>query len=93
MTTLIKAIRPGEPVPDNARFVIEDEQQSPTNPIYLFRNGLWLITPLAWLLFALNLLSPSNSSSFSKSWIRNLPSLKIDPNSPASRYGLNHSWI
>ncbi len=56
MTTLIKAIRPGEPVPDNARFVIEDEQQSPTNPIYLFRNGLWLITPLAWLLFALNLM-------------------------------------
>ena len=56
MTALVKAIRPGEPVPDNARFVIEDEQQSPTNPINLFRNGLWLITPLAWLLFALNLM-------------------------------------
>ena len=56
MTALVKAIRPGQPVPDNARFVIEDEQQSPTNPINLFRNGLWLITPLAWLLFALNLM-------------------------------------
>ena len=56
MTALVKAIRPDQPVPDNARFVIEDEQQSPTNPIYLFRNGLWLITPLAWLLFALNLM-------------------------------------
>ncbi len=56
MAALVKAIRPDQPVPDNARFVIEDEQQSPTNPIYLFRNGLWLITPLAWLLFALNLM-------------------------------------
>jgi AAHS family 4-hydroxybenzoate transporter-like MFS transporter len=56
MTALVKAIRPDLPVPANARFVIEDEQQSPTNPIYLFRNGLWLITPLAWLLFALNLM-------------------------------------
>ncbi len=56
MTALVKAIRPDQPVPDNARFVIEDEQQSPTNPINLFRNGLWLITPLAWLLFALNLM-------------------------------------
>jgi AAHS family 4-hydroxybenzoate transporter-like MFS transporter len=56
MTALIGAIRPDLPVPQNARFVIEDEQQSPTDPIYLFRNGLWLITPLAWLLFALNLM-------------------------------------
>jgi AAHS family 4-hydroxybenzoate transporter-like MFS transporter len=57
MEQLIASIRPGYKVPANARFVIEDEQQSPSsNPIYLFRNGLWLITPLAWLLFALNLM-------------------------------------
>jgi len=57
MEQLIAVIRPGYKVPANARFVIEDEQQSPSsNPIYLFRNGLWLITPLAWLLFALNLM-------------------------------------
>jgi len=57
MEQLIASINPGYKVPANARFVIEDEQQSPSsNPIYLFRNGLWLITPLAWLLFALNLM-------------------------------------
>src|SRR6202034_4329777 len=52
---IIAAIRPG--LPANARFVIEDEKQSAaSNPLYLFRNGLWLITPLSWLLFALNLM-------------------------------------
>jgi MFS transporter, AAHS family, 4-hydroxybenzoate transporter len=57
MAKLIAAIRPGFEVPANARFVIEDEQQAPSsNPIYLFRNGMWLITPLLWLLFALNLM-------------------------------------
>jgi MFS transporter, AAHS family, 4-hydroxybenzoate transporter len=57
MEKLIAALRPDLTVPANARFVIEDEQQSPSsNPIYLFRNGLWLITPLTWLLFALNLM-------------------------------------
>jgi MFS transporter, AAHS family, 4-hydroxybenzoate transporter len=44
-------------VPPNARFVIEDEQQSPSsNPIYLFGNGLAAITPLTWLMFAFNLM-------------------------------------
>ena len=57
MEELVAAIRPGFTVPANARFVIEDEQQAPSsNPVYLFRNGLWLITPLLWLLFALNLM-------------------------------------
>jgi len=57
MEKLIAALRPDLTVPANARFVIEDEQQSPSsNPVYLFRNGLWLITPLTWLLFALNLM-------------------------------------
>src|SRR4029079_13453051 len=27
-----------------------------SNPVYLFVHGLWLITPLSWLLFALNLM-------------------------------------
>jgi AAHS family 4-hydroxybenzoate transporter-like MFS transporter len=44
-------------VPPNARFVIEDEQQSPSsNPIYLFSSGLAAITPLTWLMFAFNLM-------------------------------------
>ena len=44
-------------VPPNAKFVIEDEKQFPGfNPAYLFRDGLALITPLVWLLFALNLM-------------------------------------
>ena len=57
MERLVAALRPGVAVPANARFVIEDERQTPSsNPVYLFRNGLWLITPLSWLLFALNLM-------------------------------------
>ena len=54
---LIAVIRPDFTVPPNARFVIEDEKQFPGfNPAYLFREGLALITPLLWLLFALNLM-------------------------------------
>jgi MFS transporter, AAHS family, 4-hydroxybenzoate transporter len=57
MERLIAAIRPDFKVPANARFVIEDEKQSPSsNPIYLFRDGLALITPLTWLMFILNLM-------------------------------------
>ncbi len=57
MERLIAEIRPGFPVPADARFVIEDEKQFPGfNPVYLFRDGLALITPLLWLLFALNLM-------------------------------------
>jgi MFS transporter, AAHS family, 4-hydroxybenzoate transporter len=57
MSKLVAALRPGFTVPADARFVIEDEQQTPSsNPVYLFQHGLWLITPLSWLLFALNLM-------------------------------------
>jgi AAHS family 4-hydroxybenzoate transporter-like MFS transporter len=56
MEKLIASIRPDFTVPPNARFVIEDEKQSPSNPIYLFRDGLAAITPLTWLLFACNLM-------------------------------------
>jgi AAHS family 4-hydroxybenzoate transporter-like MFS transporter len=57
MEALIAAIRPDFKVPPNARFVIEDEKQSPSsNPIYLFGNGLAAITPLTWLMFACNLM-------------------------------------
>jgi AAHS family 4-hydroxybenzoate transporter-like MFS transporter len=57
MEAAIKAIRPDYPVPANAKFVIEDEKQYPGfSPAYLFRDGLALITPLVWLLFALNLM-------------------------------------
>ncbi len=57
MVRLIETISPGLKVPANARFVIEDEQQVPSpSPIYLFRNGMWLITPLVWLLFSFNLM-------------------------------------
>ena len=57
MEKLIAAIRPDYKVPPNAKFVIEDEKQFPGfNPAFLFRDGLALITPLLWLLFALNLM-------------------------------------
>ena len=53
----IKAIRPDYVVPANAKFVIEDEKQyAGFSPGHLFRDGLALITPLLWLLFALNLM-------------------------------------
>jgi len=57
MEALIAAIRPDFKVPPNARFVIEDEHQFPSSsPIHLFGNGLAAITPLTWLIFALNLM-------------------------------------
>jgi AAHS family 4-hydroxybenzoate transporter-like MFS transporter len=57
MIKAIAAIRPDFQVPPNARFVVEDEQQFPGfSPAYLFQQGLELITPLLWLLFALNLM-------------------------------------
>ena len=57
MVAAIKAIRPDYQVPPGAKFVIEDEKQFPGfNPAYLFQGGLALITPLLWLLFALNLM-------------------------------------
>jgi len=57
MEKVITSIRPDIQVPPNARFVIEDEKQFPGfNPKYLFSDGLALITPLLWLLFALNLM-------------------------------------
>lgn len=57
MAALVRSISPGTAVPDNARFVIEDEQQvAGFNPKYLFGQGLHVITPLLWLLFALNLM-------------------------------------
>jgi MFS transporter, AAHS family, 4-hydroxybenzoate transporter len=57
MERVIHRLRPELTVPPGARFVIEDEQQFPGfNPKYLFGQGLALITPLLWLLFALNLM-------------------------------------
>jgi AAHS family 4-hydroxybenzoate transporter-like MFS transporter len=57
MEKVIAAIQPGLDVPANVRFVVEDEKQFPGfSPAYLFRDGLALITPLLWLLFALNLM-------------------------------------
>ena len=56
MVALLTSIRPDYKVPPNARFVIEDEKQSPSNPIYLLGNGLLAITPLTWLMFACNLM-------------------------------------
>ena len=57
MEALLHAIRPDYRVPSNARFVIEDEKQFPSsNPTYLFHDGLALITPLTWLMFAFNLM-------------------------------------
>jgi MFS transporter, AAHS family, 4-hydroxybenzoate transporter len=56
MVALLKEMRPDFVVPPNARFVIEDEKQAPSNPLNLFREGLALITPLTWLMFACNLM-------------------------------------
>jgi len=57
MEAAIRSIQPDYAMPANAKFIIEDEKQFPGfNPAYLFHDGLALITPLVWLLFALNLM-------------------------------------
>jgi len=57
LTRLLERLSPGYRVPQGARFVVEDERQAPgTNPKYLFAEGLAVITPLLWLIFALNLM-------------------------------------
>jgi AAHS family 4-hydroxybenzoate transporter-like MFS transporter len=57
LTRLLERLAPGYRVPPGARFVIEDERQAPgVNPKYLFSEGLAVITPLLWLIFALNLM-------------------------------------
>src|SRR5690348_3543609 len=57
LVKLIGLLRPDFKVAPGARFVIEDEKQfSGFNPAYLFKEGLAVITPLLWLLFALNLM-------------------------------------
>jgi len=57
LVKLVQRLSPGYVIPEGARFVVEDEKQFPaSNPKYLFRDGLALITPLLWLLFALNLM-------------------------------------
>ena len=57
MEKLVHQIRPDFVVPPNAKFVIEDEKNvAGFKPSYLFKDGLGLITPLLWLLFALNLM-------------------------------------
>ncbi len=54
---LIRRIQPDLVIPPNAQFVIEDEKNyAGFNPAQLFGDGLQLITPLLWLLFALNLM-------------------------------------
>src|SRR6185312_5120759 len=77
MEKLITAISPGYTVPANAQFIIEDEKQFPGfNPVYLFKEGMALITPLLWLLFALNLMG----YFFLLSWTPTLVSaLKLPP--------------
>jgi AAHS family 4-hydroxybenzoate transporter-like MFS transporter len=78
MEKLVASIRPGYQVPPDARFVIEDEkQQYPGfNPAHLFKEGLAVITPLLWLLFALNLMG----YFFLLSWTPTLVStLKLPP--------------
>ncbi len=57
MEKLLAEFSPGVTIPVDARFVIEDEKNyAGFSPVYLFRDGLQLITPLLWLLFALNLM-------------------------------------
>jgi AAHS family 4-hydroxybenzoate transporter-like MFS transporter len=57
MEKLIHQIRPDYVIPPNARFVIEDEKNvAGFNPTYLFKDGLGVITPMLWLIFALNLM-------------------------------------
>ena len=86
MEKTIAALDPSFKVPPNATFIIEDEQQfRGFNPAYLFRQGLWLITPLLWLLFALNLMG----YFFLLSWTPTLMAvLKLPPSVGALAGGM-----
>jgi AAHS family 4-hydroxybenzoate transporter-like MFS transporter len=86
MEKAIAAINPDFKVPPNAKFVIEDEHQFPGfNPKYLFGQGLWLVTPLLWLLFALNLMG----YFFLLSWTPTLMAvLKLPPSVGALAGGM-----
>lgn len=79
MEKLLRSIRPDLTIPPNARFVIEDEvvQFSSNNPLNLFKDGMGLITPLLWLLFALNLMG----YFFLASWT---PTVLVAANLPPS---------
>ena len=81
LANLIRDIRPDYKLPPGARFVVEDERQfSDFNPAYLFREGLAVITPLLWLLFALNLMG----YFFLLSWTPTLvAALKLPPSAGA----------
>jgi AAHS family 4-hydroxybenzoate transporter-like MFS transporter len=82
LVTVLTAMSPGLTVPADARFVIEDERQfAGFNPAYLFRDGLALITPLLWLLFALNLMG----FFFLASW---MPTLLVAANLPPATAAL-----
>jgi AAHS family 4-hydroxybenzoate transporter-like MFS transporter len=79
---LVKTLRPDFVIPPNAKFVIEDERQfQGFNPAYLFRDGMAVITPLLWLLFALNLMG----FYFLLSWT---PTLLVAAKLPLSTAGL-----
>ena len=86
MEKAIAALDPNFKVPPNATFIIEGEQQfRGFNPAYLFRQGLWLITPLLWLLFALNLMG----YFFLLSWTPTLMAvLKLPPSVGALAGGM-----
>jgi AAHS family 4-hydroxybenzoate transporter-like MFS transporter len=81
MAKAIVEIRPDFKMPPNVRFVVEDEQQFPGfSPAYLFRQGLQAITPLVWLIFALNLMG----YFFLLSWTPTLmTALKLEPSTAA----------
>ncbi|HKQ27605.1 MAG TPA: MFS transporter [Burkholderiales bacterium] len=90
LVRVLQEIKPGFQAPANARFVIEDEKQFPGfNPAYLFREGLALITPLLWLLFALNLMGYFFLLSWTPTLLRaaNLPPATAALSSAAIQIG------
>jgi MFS transporter, AAHS family, 4-hydroxybenzoate transporter len=57
LAALLERLQPGFKTPDRPHFVIEDEKQfTGVNPVDLFRDRRAAVTPLTWLLFALNLM-------------------------------------
>jgi AAHS family 4-hydroxybenzoate transporter-like MFS transporter len=82
LVKVLTAMDPTLTVPPDARFVIGDERQfKGFNPVYLFQNGMALITPLLWLLFALNLMG----YFFLASW---MPTLLTAANLPPTTAAL-----
>jgi len=79
VAALMRRMDPDARVPEDARFIVRESETLPFK--YLFERELAVMTPLLWLLFALNLMA----YYFLISW---MPTLLTSANTPVSQAAL-----